>query len=128
MPPLVGALRIMQLYRKLAHLPPSAFAKLHEHTKGLLAIPTIQGTFDCNACSKPKFIRTIPKSRTAKATTPYHTVHSDICGPFSVPTPAGSRYFISAIDEYTHRAEVRFLKTRDEAPKTLLDMLTLAER
>jgi len=128
MPSLVDALSIMQLHLKLAQFPPSDLAKLHEPSKGLLAIPTIQGTFDCNACSKAKFIRTIPKSRTAKATTPYHTVQSDICGPFSVPTPARSRYFISAIDEYTHRAEVRFLKTRDEASKALLDMLTLAER
>jgi len=128
MPPLVGAVSIMQLYWKLAHLPPSPFAKLREHTKGLPAIPTIEGTLDCNACSKAKFIRTIPKSQTAKATTPYHTVHSDICGPFSVPMLAGSQYFISAIDEYTHRAEVRFLKTRYEAPKARLDMLTLAER
>jgi len=43
-----------------------------------------------------------------------------------VPTPGGSKYFISAIDEYSHRAEVRFLKTRDEAPKALLDMMKLA--
>ena len=126
MPATIGAVSVMQLHRKLAHLPPSAFSTLRTNTNGLPAVPAVKGTFDCNACSKGKYTRTIPKARTTTSSLPYHTVHSDICGPFSVPTPGGSKYFISAIDEYSHRAEVRFLKTRDEAPKALLDMLKLA--
>ena len=128
MPTEIGTVSIMQLHRKLAHLPPSAFTTLGAHTKGLPQIPKVKGTFDCNACSKAKFTRTIPKTQTTRASTPYNTIHSDICGPFSVPTPAGSRYFISAVDEYSHRAEVHLIKTRDEAPRALLDMMTLAER
>jgi len=116
----------MQLHRKLAHLPPSPFTTLRTHTNGLPAVPAVKGTFDCNACSKCKYIRTIFKVRTTVSPAAYYTVHSDICGPFSVPTPGGSKYFISAIDEYSHRAEVRFIKTRDEAPKALPNMLTLA--
>ena len=127
MPAAIGTVRIMQLHRKLAHLPLSAFTTLRANSRGLPTVPTGKGTFDCDACSKAQFTRTIPKTRTTKAPTPYHTIHSDICGPFSVPTPSGSRYFISPIDEYCHRAEVRFLKTRDEAPEALLDMITLAE-
>jgi len=126
MPSVIGTVSVMQLHRKLAHLPPSAFSTLQTHTNGLPPVPTVKGTFDCNACSKGKFTRTIPKVRTTSSPAPYHTVHSDICGPFSVPTPSSSKYFISAIDEYSHRAEVRFLKTRDEAPKALLDMLNIA--
>jgi len=127
-PSVIGTVSVMQLHRKLAHLPPSAFATLPTHTTGLPTVPQVKGIFDCNACSKAKYTRTVPKARTTKTSTPYHTIHSDICGPFSVPTPGGSRYFISAIDEYSRRAEIRFLKTRDQAPKALLDMMTLAER
>jgi len=126
MPSAIRTVSVMQLHRKLAYLPPSAFTSLRTHTNGLLAVPAVKGTFDCNACSKGKYTRTIFKVRTTVSPAAYHTVHSDICGPFSVTTPGGSKYFISAIDEYSHRAEVRFLKTRDEAPKALVDMLTLA--
>ena len=126
MPSVIGTVSVMQLHRKLAHLPPSAFSTLQTHTNGLPEVPTVKGTFDCNACSKGKYSRTIAKARSTSTPSPYHTVHSDICSPFSVPTPGGSKYFISAIDEYTHRVEIGFLKTRDEAPKALLDMLTLA--
>ena len=128
MPTTIGTVSIKQLHRKLAHLPPSAFTSLRAHSNSLPPVPTVKGTFDCDASSKAKFTRTIPKTRTTNAPTSYHTIHRDICGPFSVPTPSGSRYFILAIDEYSHRAEVCFLKTQDEVPKALLDMITLAER
>jgi len=111
MPSVIAAITVMQLHRKLAHLPPSAFAKLEAHTSGLPPIPRSKGTLDCTACSKGKYTRTIPKVRNTSSPSLYHTMHSDICGPFSVPTPGSSKYFISAIDEYSRRAEVRFLKT-----------------
>ena len=126
MPSVIGSVSVMQMHRKLAHLPPSAFTTLQTQTNGLPPVPPVKGTFDCNACSKGKYTHTIPKTRTTSSPSPYHTVHSDICGPFSSPTPGGSKYFISAIDEYCHLAEVQFLKTREEAPKALIEMLTLA--
>jgi len=98
MPSAIGTVSVMQLHRKLAYLPPSAFTTLRTHTNGLPAVPAVKGTFDCNACSKGKYTRTIPKVQTTVSPAPYHTVHSDICGPFSVPTQGGSKYFISTID------------------------------
>ena len=99
--PEVAAVSVMQLHRKLAHLPPSAFPTLHT-CNGLPPIPLVSGPFDCPSCSKAKFTRTIPKKRESKATHPFEAIHSDVCGPFSTQTPGGSRYFISAVDEFSH--------------------------
>jgi len=55
MPATIGAVSVMQLHRKLAHLPPSAFSTLRTNTNGLPAVPAVKGTFDCNACSKGKY-------------------------------------------------------------------------
>ena len=124
------AITVMQLHRQLAHLPPSAFSSL----KGCMddipegGIPKVEGNFACEACIKAKFVRTIPKVRTTKAQNVFETVHTDICGPFSHETPTGNRYFISFIDEFSHYSLVRFLRTRDEAPKILMELIQLVER
>ena len=123
----IAAVSVMQLHRKLAHLPPSSFPAL-QGSVGLPPIPAVNGPFDCPSCNKAKFTRTIPKRRETKAPHPFHSIYSDICGPFSVKTPGGSRYFISAIDESTHYTEVRYLRTREEAPKALIDMIRQFER
>ena len=58
----------------------------------------------------------------------FDTLYTDICGPFSHPTPTGSRYYISFIDEFSHNSMVRFLKTQDKAPRALVGVVQLVER
>ena len=125
-----AAITVMQLHRQLAHLPPSAFSTLKGSLDGIPegGIPKADSQFSCDACMKAKFIRTIPKTRTTKAQSIFETVHTDICGPFSHETPTGSRYFISFLDEFSHYSLVRFIRTRDEAPKALMEMVQLVER
>ena len=125
-----AAITAMQLHRQLAHLPPWAFSTLKGRMHGIpeWGIPKVQTDFSCDACLKAKFIRTIPKVRTPKALSIFETVHADICGPFSHETPTRSRYFISFIDEFSHYSLVRFIRTRDEAPKALMELVQLVER
>jgi len=101
---------VMQMPRRLAHLPPSPLTTLRTQTNGLPLIPSVKGTFNCNTCGEGRYTRTIPKARTNFLPALYPMVHSNICGPFSVPTSGGSRYCIWPIDEYSHRADVLFLK------------------
>lgn len=42
-------------------------------------------------------------------------VHSDFCGPISPPTPAGNRYFISFVDDFSRKMWVYMLKQKNEA-------------
>jgi hypothetical protein len=41
-------------------------------------------------------------------------IRSDICGPMSVESVSGSRYFVLFIDDYSRKTWVYFLKTKDE--------------
>ena len=104
-----AALSVMDLHRKLTHLPPSAFTTLSKHVTSLPLLPKNDPTFDCSLCTKAKMVRTIPKSRTSKASTPYKLVHSDVCGPFSTKTLTGSQYFISLLDDYLCIAHLKFI-------------------
>jgi hypothetical protein len=46
---------------------------------------------------------------------PLELVHGDLCGPISPATPAGNRYFLLLVDDYSRFMWVKLLRTKDEA-------------
>lgn len=41
-------------------------------------------------------------------------VHSDVCGPFEVPSLGGNKYFVSFVDEFSRMMWLFFIKTKGE--------------
>ena len=41
-------------------------------------------------------------------------VHSDVCGPFPVPSLGGNNYFVSFVDEFTRMTWVTLIKFKHE--------------
>jgi hypothetical protein len=65
----------------------------------------------CNMCMKGKqprlpFASEIPP-RVKHA---LGVVHSDVCGPFPVPSLGGNKYFVSLFDEFTRMTWVSLIK------------------
>lgn len=56
-----------------------------------------------------------PASTSYKAERKLELVHGDLCGPISPPTPAGNRYFMLLVDDYSRVMWVHLMKTKDEA-------------
>lgn len=46
-------------------------------------------------------------------------IHSDMCGPFEVPSLGGNKYFITFVDEFSRILWIYLIKTKDEALETL---------
>jgi len=70
----------------------------------------------CEICVKSKqsrmpFVSEAPK----RASEALQVVHSDICGPFEVPSLGGSKYFITFIDEFTRMIWSYTIKLKSEA-------------
>lgn len=56
----------------------------------------------CEGCIMGKQHRgKYPSGVAKRATEPFELVHSDVCGPMSVNSIDGSRYFVTFIDDYT---------------------------
>lgn len=53
-----------------------------------------------------------------RASKPFELVHSDLCGPISVPSHGGARYFIVYIDDYSRYAWVYFLSDKSSTTIT----------
>lgn len=56
-----------------------------------------------------------PSQTDFKAKERLELIHGDICGPISPPTPAGNKYFLLFVDDYSRAMWVYMIKTKDEA-------------
>jgi hypothetical protein len=62
------------------------------------------------------------------ASTPFHIVHSDLCGPLSSPSFLGCKYFLTFIDDFSRPTWVYFLKIKSETFDKFLANKVLVEK
>ncbi|GJS54680.1 zinc finger, CCHC-type containing protein [Tanacetum coccineum] len=82
----------------------------------------------CEACMKGKQARApFPNQASFRAKKRLELVHGDLCGPITPPTPAGNRYFMLLVDDFSRVMWVYLLKTKDEALRTFETYRNLVE-
>ena len=77
-------------HRGLAHIHPTALRSLIDGYS--------KDDSMCTACIQAKHKQKIIKVKTKRTTKPFELLHSDMCGPFSMPTSTGHRYYILFIN------------------------------
>jgi transposase InsO family protein len=83
----------------------------------------------CEACLTGKHRRTsFPHQAMRRATEPLELVHGDICGPISLVTPSGNRYFLLLVDDYSRYMWVVLLPTKDGAAAAIKNIQAAVER
>ncbi|KAL6342265.1 hypothetical protein AAG906_006890 [Vitis piasezkii] len=69
---------------------------------------------DCVECIKGKYTK-VKKNGASRATELLKCIHSDIWGPYSIPTINGHKYFISFIDDFSRYSYVYLIREKSEA-------------
>jgi len=83
----------------------------------------------CKGCTYGKQLRTpFPTEKATRAKDILEIIHTDVCGPLDVPSYGGSRYFVTFVDDKSHKIFVYFLKTKDEVLGKFRDFKTMAEK
>jgi len=103
-------------HQRLGHLNYTSLAALEK--EGMVTgLPSIrESTNVCEACMLGKQHRSaFPTDAAKRASKPLELVHSDICGPMKTTSIAGSRYFLTFIDDLTRHIWVYFLKEKSQA-------------
>jgi hypothetical protein len=77
----------------------------------------------CKICVMAKHNRSPFHGRKEKATEILHTVHSDVCGPYPVPSLGGGAYVVTLVDEFSGKAAVSVVKTKDVVGDELRRMI-----
>ena len=100
-------------HRRFGHLSPATLAGIKDVTTGLSKeIPTRK--IDCSVCNLTKAVRVINRKAPERATQPLERIHTDIWGPFSIPTKGGAQYIITFTDDYSRKSWVYLVQNRSE--------------
>ena len=71
--------------------------------------------YSCEGCAMGKqHHQPFPKKSHHKRSKPLELIHSDVCGPMSVPSVGGSRFFVTFIDDFSRYTYVYIIKHKSE--------------
>ena len=105
-------------HRRLGHVSEEAVKK---------TIPISGNVGVCETCIKGKMDRKPFNETIEREPNLLSRVFSDVCGPMSVPTFGGSKYFVTFIDGRSRMAETYLIKQKDEVFKCFKDYKNMAE-
>jgi len=113
-------------HQALGHLAPSTMDKLLQLYSDA-DIPIKPTNHICSTCIKSKMTRSPRTSTSKKDRKKLDLVHSDLSGPFPVPSYGNSLYYITLIDDATRVAWVQFMKQKSETTKIVQDFVAEME-
>jgi hypothetical protein len=68
----------------------------------------------CKGCAQGKNIKNPFRKSDSKAERILELIHSDVCGPMPSTSLSGYEYYVSFIDDYSHKTQVYFLNSKDK--------------
>lgn len=81
----------------------------------------------CGPCIKGKHERTSFPTSEHRAKVPLERIHADLCGPFSVASKGGHKYFLGLTDDHTRMYWVFFLRDKTGILQIFKDFKAIAE-
>ena len=79
-------------------------------------------------CIKRKQTKHISKRSATRSTRLIDLIHTDICGPFDVPSWGGEKYFITFIDDHSRYCYLYLLYEKSQTVDVLQTFITEVER
>lgn len=106
-----------------------------EYLKMLLAKNMVRGLEKlegeikvCDSCVRGKMTRcSYENTYSETAQEPLEVLHVDLCGPFRISSLNGKKYMMVVVDQFSRRYFVEFLRTKDEASRTLQNLIRRRE-
>jgi len=72
----------------------------------------------CPTCVLGKQHQKIIRTPVPPVSRPFELVHSDVCGPISIPSFSGQRYFVVYVDDFSRRVWVYFVRSKESIEMT----------
>src|SRR3954467_12711620 len=97
---------------RLGHIGVKRMKKLH--SDGLLESLNFESFDTCEPCLMGKMIKTPFSGMMERATDLLEIIHTDVCGPMSVSTRGGYRYFLTFTDDLSRYWYIYLMKHKSE--------------
>ena len=82
----------------------------------------------CEICIKGKQTQKPYSTSTTRSKETLELIHTDVCGPMRTVSLAGSRYFVTFIDDKSKWCEVYFMKKKSEVPEKFKEYKAMVEK
>ena len=90
-----------------------------------LLIDTTSAPPNCPACTEAKLdIMPFPKKSNMRTSVPGLLIHTDVWEKAPKTLINGNLYYITLVDDYSHRCIVQFMKTKDETFRHLKNFVS----
>jgi hypothetical protein len=112
-------------HRRLSHLNFDTINKLAKDNI-VTGLPKFKYTKEhlCPSCEQGKRKRASYKPKTVPSLVArLHMLHMDLCGPMRVESINGKKYILVIVYDYSRYTWVKFLRSKDEAPGTIITFL-----
>ncbi|KAL0411115.1 UNVERIFIED_CONTAM: Retrovirus-related Pol polyprotein from transposon RE2 [Sesamum latifolium] len=109
----VGSLSLVIWHARLGHISKDKIRRLVDSKS--LEIDDLDHLPTCESCLKEKMTKKPFVGQTAIANDLLDLVHTDICGPLSIPARGGFFYFITFIDDHSRYGYVYLMRYKSEA-------------
>jgi transposase InsO family protein len=119
-------------HRRLGHAGLDRLIRLAEHGM-VTGMPVTAAEFRrmrdqfCETCTLTKLHRSPFPTSASTSARPLQLLHVDLCGPYTTPTPLGSRYALVVLDDYSKFAFVRELKLKSDASPAIQHLVQECE-
>lgn len=116
-------------HARLGHVNFQAM-KLMENNDMAYGLPTLSMPKEtCKGCLLSKQARKpFPTKSNFMAKGKLELVHGDLCGPITPMTPAGNKYFMLLVDDFSRMMWMFMIKTKDEALNVFKKFKALVEK
>src|SRR4051812_20613474 len=99
-------------YCRLGHVGVKRMKKLH--SDGLLESLDYESFETCERCLMGKMTKTPFSGSMERATDLLEIIHTDVCGPMSVSTRDGYRYFVTITDDLSRYEYIYLMKHKSD--------------
>jgi hypothetical protein len=113
-------------HRRMAHLHFGVLGHLRQAVIGLPKFTTEKHDL-CKGCAMAKYARRPFPQNEHKSKGVLDLIHFDVCGPISVESVSGFKYFVLFIDDYSKKRCIYFLKTKDQVFDRFQEFMALVE-
>jgi hypothetical protein len=113
-------------HRRFGHLHFKALPGLQKMVSGMLTFQFNHNSI-CKGCMLGKNIKKSFLVNNKREKVILELIHSNVCGPMSMPSLNGQVYYVIFIDEFSRKSWIYFMKTKNETFKSFHEFKALIE-
>lgn len=120
--------KVLLWHRRLGHLNYRSMCEMRDGSVIGVSFKNNSNVLkNCEICAKGKHARRSFKSSMNHSANLLDMIHADLCGPMEETSIGGAKYFLTFIDDFSHKVFIYFLTSKTEVLSKFIEFKNWAE-